>query len=73
MSSLLTTGSKFLAKGAIFRAGRKVVMNGGVLGATLGAAAGVGYLAYKIFKKQNEEEDLSKNHKEVKGDKKIVV
>ncbi|MDT0643068.1 hypothetical protein RM553_09535 [Zunongwangia sp. F363] len=72
MSDLLATGSKFLAKGAIFKAGKKVVTNGGVLGAALGAAAGVGYLAYKIFKKKNEE-DLSKNYKEVKGDKKIIV
>ncbi|WP_373055856.1 hypothetical protein [Zunongwangia sp. H14] len=72
MSDILSTGGKFLAKGAVFRAGRKVVLNGGVWGAALGAAAGVGFLAYKIFKKKNEE-DLSENYKSVKGKKKIIV
>ena len=45
----------------------------GVVGLGIGAAAGLGYLGYKLFRKEKEENDISENYHEIKGEKKIVV
>ena len=55
------------------KAGKKVVAKSGVVGLGIGAAAGLGYLGYKLFRKEKEENDISENYHEIKGEKKIVV
>tara|TARA_Y100000034_G_scaffold85338_1_gene102355 strand:+ start:324 stop:545 length:222 start_codon:yes stop_codon:yes gene_type:complete len=55
------------------KAGKKVVAKSGVVGLGIGAAAGLGYLGYKLFRKKKEENDISENYHEIKGEKKIVV
>jgi len=49
------------------------VAKSGMVGLGIGAVAGLGYLGYKLFKTKKDQNDISQNYHEIKGEKKIVV
>ena len=55
------------------KTGKRIVAKSGMVGLGIGAVAGLGYLGYKLFKTKKDQNDISQNYHEIKGEKKIVV
>ena len=73
MKNQLKKTGKWAAGYLAAKAGRKIVAKSGIVGLGIGAAAGLGYLGYKLFKTKKDQNDISQNYNEIKGEKKIVV
>ncbi len=81
MNSLVNSGIKWGQRALVVKIGRTALKRGGLVGLGLGAAAGVGYLAYNLYENRqkkrkrylNEIEDVDYNSPGVSGEKTIVV
>lgn len=88
-STIVEFGKKYLKGKVALKAGKALLnKRTGMIGLGVGAAAGVGYLAYTLINKNKESikntfkkgksdithiDDIDDNHPEVSGEKKIVV
>lgn len=73
MNDKIESTGKWIAGLLAAKAGKKIIAKGGIIGLGVGAAAGGAYLGYKLLKRLKSQEDISNNHHEVEGKKKIVV
>ncbi len=80
MNSIINSGIKWGQRALVVKIGRVALKRGGLVGLGLGAAAGVGYLAYNLYENRqkrkrylNEIEDVDYNSPGVSGEKTIVV
>lgn len=79
LNEIAQKGQKFLKSALAIKVGKAALKRGGIVGAGLGAAAGVGYLAYRYFQKNKQEEEHMKTKEvntlnpDIETEKKIVV
>lgn len=67
---LVKKAGKILAKGIIFRAGKRLAKNGGKVGIGAGALLAGGFLAYEMLKEREKEK---KPANKITTDKKQIV
>lgn len=78
MNSIVEAGEKWLKSGAALKVGKAILSSrAGIVGVGVGAAAGLGYLAYSYLTREKkndivEIEDISNNNPEVEGNKIVI-
>lgn len=88
MSKIAAVGGNLFKKAVALRVGKVLLTKPvAMAGLGIGAAAGVGYLAYSLLDKKNKQkkeeearrehlrriDDIDENHPEIDSDKKIVI
>lgn len=79
LNEIAQKGEKLIKSALAIKVGKAALKRGGIVGVSLGAAAGVGYLAYRYFKKNKQEEkhietkEVNTLNPDIETEKKIVV
>ncbi|MGA8853101.1 MAG: hypothetical protein WB492_02880 [Christiangramia sp.] len=73
LGHLLKLGGKFIARGFVFKAGKKAALKGGKVGIGAASLLAGGYMAYTLLQKRKERLKSKKRKKAKKANNKTIV